>query len=671
MTKYDGECSEYDSSSVELGCRWHFAPQEGGREDGPNDAMMQNFKQSPYSALVREAVQNSLDAVLDTSQPVRIEICITSLKSRDYQNLFKLKEHIQECRKYFSWQQKAVELYSEMEKCFSSSRLGNTLCYIRISDYNTKGMEYDPHTSKSPFYAFARAAGVSAKIGQESGGSFGFGKSAYFQMSPIGTVFISSYSHTGRYAFEGVSWLCAHLFNGRKVCSVGYYDNNNGQPISKKENIPSRFLRKEFGTSFYILGFNEYYKMQAIKEMIAEAIKSFWLAIYFNHLTIKIDNCEINADNLDQYIRDVFPDEIDNTAKSNYLKPLPYYLAVKEANTSHKAQSFTEDLPILGQCTLYLLKASTPKDKIVYMRRPLMLVFGKRTQTSYGVFGTFVCRNPKGDKILQSLENPAHNEWKPSNWRDSDQRIVASGTDAMNEIHDFVMRCFASLFANSPDTALEITDLNELLYIPEDLIDDEKDADHDFGKPTGNVKEDGISLTTDILDQDGKQKDALDSSNVGSVKIVEFGSQDDSLVDDPDEPTCVVGIGGHKRKHSRRKGGKPTAGNTIVETQINDPNGTHKVYLPVHFRVVAQSEANKIYHLLIIHSERDVINGELELITIGEQTDDAVDIIASDNGIVRDNFLTGVVLEQGRNVIKIMFNDNMRHAIKLKAYENQ
>lgn len=51
---------EYQSDTNEKGCRWHFAPQEGGREDGPNDAMMQNFKASPYKALVREAVQTHL-----------------------------------------------------------------------------------------------------------------------------------------------------------------------------------------------------------------------------------------------------------------------------------------------------------------------------------------------------------------------------------------------------------------------------------------------------------------------------------------------------------------------------------------------------------------------------------------------------------------------------------
>ena len=664
---------EYTSETPELGCYWHFATQEGGREDGPNDAMMQNFRAKPYSALVREAVQNSLDAVLDPLQPVRVEISFSNLNARNFTNFFNLREHIIECLNYFSWQEKAVALYNSMAECFSDDLRGSKIGYIRVSDFNTKGMKYDPNSSQSPFYAFARAAGVSSKIDQQSGGSIGFGKSAYFQLSPIGSVFISSLTNNGQHAFEGVSWLCSHNFKGEKVSSVGYYDNNNGKPITDIEHIPVRFRRDEPGTSFYILGFKDNLRQQATEEMIDEALKSFWYAIYSHHLVIKIDNHEISADNLDRYMLDRFPDEEDNTAKSGYLKPLPYYLAVRESGISTKAKAFTEKLPILGECTLYLIKSSTSKDKIIYMRRPLMLVYGKRTQTSYGVFGTFICTNHIGDKILQSMENPAHDEWKPSNWRDNNNRIVDKGTDAMTEIHAFIMRCFSLLFSNAEDSALEITGLDELLYIPESLIDDDDKKDHEVGNPTGYTKDEGILLTTDIIDKYQKNKGESDRSNVGSVKIVEVGSSgniEDKLKSE-DAERILAGVGGHRKKKSRIKGGKPTAGDYFTEMKIQDHNGTYKLFLPVRFRVAAQNENGKNYHLLIIHCDRDVIDGELELITIGEQNDDVVDIEYTDNGIIKDNFLTGVILEQGRNIVKVLFKDNMRHAIKLKAYENQ
>ena len=656
-------------SKAELGCTWHFAPQEGGREDGPNDAMMQNFKSKPYSALVREAIQNSLDAVLDQDQPVKVEFTFGNLNAKNFNNFFNLKEHIKECGKYFNWQEKAVLLYSSMEKCFSSGALGNEIGYIKVADYNTKGMRYDPESSQSTFYAFARAAGVSSKIDQQSGGSFGFGKSAYFQLSPIATVFISSLTPDGYHAFEGVSWLCTHRYNGEKVSSVGYYDNNGGQPISEVDNIPSRFQRKEPGTSFYILGFKKYFKEIAKLEMIEEVLKSFWMAIYEKHLEVKIDDVEITSENLDYHIRNIFPDEIDKTQKTGHIKPLPYYLAVKETGQNPSTKSFTENLPTLGECTLYLRKAETPKDKIIYMRRPLMLVYGKRTQTSYGVFGTFVCKDPKGDKILQNMENPAHDEWKPSNWRDEDGRIVEKGNFARNEIHDFIMRCFASLFSNSQDTALEITGLDELLYIPEDLIETDADKDQEFGQPSGYMKDEGLSITTDIIDKN-KVKQDNENQNIGSVRIVLPGSPD-ILDKESDNTQPVVGIGGHRKKRSKRKGGSPTAGNDFLNREIINPDGTVKIFVPIKFRVAAQNEDGKIYHSIIIHSDKEILDGEIELISIGEQTDDAVELVYTNNGNIKDNFLTNVKLVHGKSVIKVLFKDNMRHSIKLKAYENQ
>ena len=48
-----------------------------------------------------------------------------------------------------------------------------------------------------------------------------------------------------------------------------------------------------------------------------------------------------------------------------------------------------------------------------------------------------------------------------------------------------------------------------------------------------------------------------------------------------------------------------------------------------------------------------------------------VSIDYTNNGSIRENFILEVTLEKGKNIIKILFKDNMRHAIKLKAYENQ
>lgn len=664
----------------EKGCQWHFAPQKGGREDGPNDAMMQNFKSKPYQSLVREAVQNSLDAILNQNKPVRVRIVAGNLASEHYPNFFGLKKHILSCADYFDWNKEAVNHYKGMAHNLEGNSLfGNGLSFIKVSDYNTKGMWYDPLQSNSPFYAFAKAGGVSSKEGQGSGGSFGFGKSAYFQLSNISSILISTLTNKGQHVFEGVSWLCTHKHDNQKVVSVGYYDNNNGNPIVDEKNIPNVFQRNESGTDFYILGFDTKNREQfdvTKSEMVKEAIRSFWFAIYHCKLEIEIFGVSIARNSLGKLIKEYFPETVDYTRKGSNYNPHPYYLAVKDNGTDKHCFRFDNNIPILGDVTFYLLKCKEADDKVIYMRKPMMTVYSQKHRTNYGFYGVFVCSNETGDGILQHLENPAHNEWKSGNWRIGENKFYYNpeGKQALDNIQDFIKECLEKVFTNNAKTALEITGLNEFLYIPDSLIDDDdNDFDHTLGDPTGNTKTEGVSITSEINDPN-KKDNVKDKPNVGSVRIIEHGTptsfediedeESQTIINDPSDEQKENPTKKKKRKKRRHK-------DRIEDLPIKNSDGTFKTYLPIQFRVIAQQEGENLIHNIVIYSPRDVIEGEIELVTSGEQTDDFVDVVYTDNGNMKGNFITSVVLEKGRNIVKIKFKDNMRHALKLKAYENQ
>ena len=166
--------------SYELDCKWHFAKLEandGG--EGPNSAMSQTFAQFPCASLIRESIQNSLDAVLDKDKPVKVCFEYRSLEKNDYPNFFGLKEHVKSCLEYHKNIKAANFIYPLMIKYLEDT---NEVGFIRVSDYNTKGMDYEENQTDKTFYAFVRAAGVSVKEGDGSGGSFGFGKGAFFVM---------------------------------------------------------------------------------------------------------------------------------------------------------------------------------------------------------------------------------------------------------------------------------------------------------------------------------------------------------------------------------------------------------------------------------------------------------------------------------------------------------
>lgn len=68
----------------EKNCKWYFADQPNVQEVGPNNAMEQSFKNHPYAALVRESIQNSLDAVLEKSAPVQVVFSFREMNGCDY-----------------------------------------------------------------------------------------------------------------------------------------------------------------------------------------------------------------------------------------------------------------------------------------------------------------------------------------------------------------------------------------------------------------------------------------------------------------------------------------------------------------------------------------------------------------------------------------------------------
>ena len=106
----------------EKNCKWYFADQPNGQEVGPNNAMEQSFKNHPYASLVRESIQNSLDAVLDKSQPVQVKFSIMEMQGADYPEFFELQHHIKGCLEYFPNNHNAKVTYEPMCKLFDGNR---------------------------------------------------------------------------------------------------------------------------------------------------------------------------------------------------------------------------------------------------------------------------------------------------------------------------------------------------------------------------------------------------------------------------------------------------------------------------------------------------------------------------------------------------------------------
>lgn len=653
-------------NELECNCSWHFAKQQEASQDvGPNNAAAEHFTATPYPSLIRESIQNSLDVVLDKSQPLRMKFEFGKLRTKTFESFYELRSHIAGVISLYK--DKAKPQYEDMLNCFDLLYNGQCVVeYIKVSDYNTKGMDYKPNDS--PFHAFVRAVGLTVKEEESSGGSFGFGKAAYFLMSPIHTVLVSTMTEEGKTFFEGAASLCTHLFkdeNGKmvKYQHYGYYDNQDGkQPASIPTDIPAKFRREEIGTDIYIMGVDGSTdkRYEAYDEMIKAALRHFWLAFMHNKLEVEIGDTLINADTLDELMSMHFPEMSDRYKSGDNYNPRPYYETVKNANSSKDFIQIDRVLPLLGQVSFFVWKNKEARDGIIHMRKQRMFIYRSRFySSSYGYFGVFLCTDTYGNKLLKSIEDPSHRKWEPRRNRQQGKQIA-------DELQAFIDESLREIFVSSESGPLGVTGLEDYLFVPEDLVGSNRDDVEDnpfFGEPSEEEQDEGTSPIS-IIAPPEPTFNTPNKESIGKVVTI-TGNQGGERMSGGE-------LGGHKRREGKKKkkgsGGSPDiTGFTPTE---NDNVGEFKRNLPVRYRVMAESRNGRMVHSIVIHTDFDVERGEIEIIVGGEEYDESIDIVKSSMGEISGNIVTNLKLKaQSKNVVELEFADNMKHAIKLTAYE--
>ena len=657
--------------SREKDCRWHFG-RETGREQ-LSDPMSEHFKDDLYTSLVRESIQNSIDAA-NGAEPVRVEFLYKQINSRDFPNFFGLRDHIHGCIDYYG--DDAKKVYKPMLDVFpENDGLKQTIPYLRVADYNTKGMTYADGDTKSTFYAFVRAIGVTVKDETGArGGSFGYGKAAYYKMSPFSTVFISTMDTNYHRSFEGASVLSTHKLDGEVLTSVGYYDNNNGKPITNGDDIPVPFRRDEPGSNIDIIGIEK--ESNSVGNILKEVIRNFWMAIYDGILEVQVEDELLNKENLFTLMKRYFPKMADNAKRnsSTYTNPRPYYDAVANADIDDTHKLFTDMLKSVGKVKLYTAiipeEEEMERTKVVFMRSLKMLVYTQKYNLSNTIAAVFICEDRNGNRLLGHLEPPAHNEWKAKHWRDERNRIMPDGQFALDEIQQFIDRSFRSLINAEEGESLDITELEDYLPIPADLLpdDDEETKSKGFNPQSGdpgNVDDKGTYATTETETPKEGGGESGDNDDKGEVTAVVKGGSS------PSGSNRTGGV--HQRESGKKKkrgnGSSPGKKRT---TQNFDPNlpGSYTQVVDVDFSVLAKTANGKLWHDIFINADDNYPDVQMTVVVCGEGSDEKLDIAESSVGTHSENTLSGFSLKTGINKVSIRFRDNVKHTLTLEVYED-
>lgn len=634
------------SDNLEKGCHWTFMQWDGVTYYGPNDAITQSFNKNFYHSLVRESIQNSLDAKKDKSEPVKVTFAFEKLNNVNYPELFNLRTHIQACLDSHKEIQRAIDLYEPMLELLPQTT-NTEIDIITVSD-NGDGMKYDPNDPKNTFSAFTRSVGLSVNKTKGSGGSFGFGKAAYFQMSPFRSILVSTMTRDGNETFfEGVSRLCTHKLNGVEYSNVGYY-NSTGRP-SSGDDIPDQFRRREPGTSITLIGklADSVSNAEMQEELVINTLRHFWLAIYEKKLEVTIGLVTIKSEDVERLLNKYFK----STEKDS---PINLFKAYTHEDSKH----IFKQAETLGQLQLHVhFDPSIKKDRVSFMREPLMLVKSENLATHMGISALFLCLDETGNSILANLEDASHTSWTTS---DKSGKTLKEAKLALAEIREFISSSIDELVGNKGETEIIDIGIGFSQKNVESLTKSRSEHDSPFGTvPTGQQTDEGGSLNTQASDE----KNSETKYNKGNVGKEAQG--------DPDGNGGSQDTGrGHSKKKSKKKGGKGTSGTTkkTGTPDIEDKGLKFSLYSPTTYRTPAYQKNGEWFHDIILHIEEDIDNAFIEIKVGTEDGADSVGIAHTDKGKIGEGkgIITFGHLDKGKQKFTIQFTDKQRHTIKLK-----
>lgn len=641
--------------------QWHFETTKN-TFSGANDPIHETFRANPYYSIVRESIQNSMDVRLDPTKPVEVCFEIISINQIEHPELFSLREHIESCLEFHKGNHQAEDLYGGMLKYLADNP---SIKILKVSDYNTIGMNYETENHLCSFTSFM-GEGISSKsVG--SGGSFGFGKGAYYVPSELRTILVSTKVQDGSTYFQGRTRLASHVINGETKGKDGVFKFDNVAPVTDSNKIGPIFRRHEIGTDVYILGMLP--DPDCGKEMIKSVLNNFWLAVLENKLdvVIKTDDVHVRFDetNMESIMNEYFKDEFENGQPSDIFQwnPKAYYKAVKYSRQSDDFILFDESLPILGAVKFYVYRNEHLMNRISFLRKPNMTVFKASRNVLSGFAAVFVCESEQGNEILRQMENAAHNEWKPENVRYIQKSEMKIYNDAKKELYDFVRDKLKSISGIDNSSKIEIAGLSNYLTIPEELLDEADSINGNATNLRGGLKSDAETSNETAL---------MSSTNTPIIikpkvtkLLSEIGGNSDQY--EGQSPSYTGGNTNDKDGGNQQGAG---VGTQSSEGNLND-TGKSLMPIPVRFRIAATQENNDIVHNLIIKSDKDYNSVKLVLNT-GTDNGEFVNlnIRESSCGIPEGTSIINATLCNGKNIIKVKFDDRIKYNLKLTAYED-
>lgn len=229
--------------------QWRFRPMQPGEiniDPIEGEFFTTEALDSITDALVRESIQNSLDAAAGTG-PVTVSFCLTTIAANTLQNT---SAH------YFSGL--SPHLNAAQSGLASVPALDGDIRCLIVEDFGTRGLQGDEaqyddledNGRRNDFYYFWRNIGRTRKESTDIG-RWGLGKTVFQATSRINAFFgLTCRSDDGRRLLMGQSALRIHRVSRQRFAPYGYFGRFEGDlalPIADAAQISA--FESNFGTT--------------------------------------------------------------------------------------------------------------------------------------------------------------------------------------------------------------------------------------------------------------------------------------------------------------------------------------------------------------------------------------------------------------------------------------
>jgi len=432
------------------------------------DEVLERFYNFGIEGLIRENIQNSLDAHQENNDPVIIKIQLGQLTKDEIPGLEEIEAHINSLKGYNLYTKNTIEHMKSVLR-----RNVTHVPFLSMEDMNTKGLDgsregynrYKPNQYQA--YAYSRGMHYNDNDDKEfiKGGSFGVGKIASNSASDIYTMFFANHDKTGHKTLGGSIHLIEHQHEGEGYRAHGFFTDSKDGLFTPYENqgFSSLFQKETQGLKIIIPflreGFSNKYKI------IRAIIDSFLLAIQRGHLLVEIEDKVISQDSLTNYLmNDAYYafDDLDTMIRLDEVYTPLYY----ETLLNHYMKEITiydKQGNDFNFSLYFQLNEEIPKGVTGIFRNNGMKIedFKVSSNVMKPYNALLIPKGKKEDKFLKSLENESHTKLDYKSIKD--KNASENAKYFINQIHKELSQVISDYIEQQTPTE-GVLHTNDILY---------------------------------------------------------------------------------------------------------------------------------------------------------------------------------------------------------------